>query len=256
MLECSDLRLSLNHKCILRGVNWQAQAGEVTAIIGPNGAGKSSLLKVFLGLLKPTSGQVRIHGKCLSAWSSEILATKRAYMAQSSFPKFSLPVYEYLCLARLQISESQNQCDANVESIIKHLEIIHLAQKNIDELSGGEFQRIELARVWCQMLDANGVEGKLLMLDEPSSALDIHQSSRLYTLLRDFTAQGGTVVLVEHDINLAARFCDSLLLLKNGQTVAQGRVRDIFQQGNVNQCFDVAGTLVRNEAADRAFFSV
>lgn len=225
-------------------------------IVGPNGAGKSTLLKLLLGLEAADSGDVCFREQPLSSWDVKSLANLRAYMAQTSVARLALPVFEYLALARIHKVESQQTRDNFVNKVINSLALSHLATKSIDRLSGGEFQRVELAKAWCQLLDENGVEDKLLVLDEPSSALDIHQTQRLYGNLKQFTENGGTVIVVEHDINLAARFGDNILMLRDGEKIAFGAVRHVFSCENINKCFDVNGSVLYDAVTDSVTFHI
>lgn len=246
MIECQHLHCRLHGRTVVKDINWQFEAGQISAIVGPNGAGKSTLLKAMLGIYQTRMGEVHLQGRALESWHIEELAKRRAYMAQASRARFRLPVYEYLALARVHQRESQTQCDTRVAEVIRLLDIAHLASKDIDCLSGGEFQRVELARVWCQLLSEKGVQDTLLLLDEPASALDIRQTQHLYQYLRRFCDCGGTVVVVEHDINLAARFCDQLLMMRKGHLLAAGSMATTFTEDNINRCFDVAGRVLHD----------
>ena len=254
MLECHNIGFSIGDSRLLQDISWSFAQRQITALVGPNGAGKSTLLKVLLGINKGNAGSVTLANKGLEHWSIQDLAHVRAYMAQKTLAQLSLPVFEYLTLARIHQREDAYQRDSYVNQVIQQLDLGHLATKNIDRLSGGEFQRVELARAWCQLLDQQGIQGKLLLLDEPSSALDISQSQRLYQHLKAFTANGGTVIVVEHEINLAARFCDQILMLRQGQQVAAGDISSTFTQDNINRCFDVNGrTLVDQNSGSISF---
>lgn len=256
MLECLNLFYEIDRQPLVRNVSWGFTPEKITAVIGPNGAGKSTLLKLLLGLTKPTSGQVTLQQQPLSSWPLATLAEKRAYVSQQSITPIRLPVFEYLGLSRIQRRESIQQRDRQVNYIIHKLELHDLARKSVDTLSGGEFQRVELARVWCQLLHQNSVANTLLVLDEPTSALDIRQTERLYQNLQVFTQNGGTVIIVEHNINQAARYCDELIMLKAGECIAAGTTNTIFTEENINFCFNVQGHLLTNQHSSSMTFSL
>lgn len=256
MIECSNLRYTIEQECLLNDFSWAFPEQKISAIIGPNGAGKSTLLKLILGILTPSQGRVSIKNRQLESWPLNTLAHIRAYMAQKSIVQLRIPVYEYLALARIQRAESVRQCEFWVNHTIHTLDLGSLAQKTLDCLSGGEFQRVELARAWCQLISKNQLKDTILLLDEPSSALDIHQTDKLYKNLQTFVSFGGSVIIVEHDINLAARYSDQILMLKAGECIAAGNTTDVFTQPNINQCFDVHGHLINDQQASTLTFSL
>ncbi|MDM7861134.1 ATP-binding cassette domain-containing protein [Alteromonas sp. ASW11-36] len=256
MLDCHNISYSIGKNTLLRYVSWQFAQGKITSIIGANGAGKSTLLKGLLGIVKPDVGRVDFQGVALSEWTLQELALRRAYMAQHGTQRLALPVVEYLLLARVHYTESQSSAEQHVQHVINELDLIAMMFKRLDELSGGEYQRVELARAWCQLLDHQQLDGKLLLLDEPGSALDINQSQKLYQYLRKFVAAGGSVIVVEHDLNVAAKYCDEMLLLKQGQCLAAGKTNEVFTQTNLNQCFNVNGQVVHDEKRGVMSFSL
>lgn len=256
MIDCQRVSYQIRGAYLLKDVSWRFATGKISAIIGANGAGKSTLMRSFLGAVTPQSGDIRFAGRPLAQWSLQSLARQRAYMSQSGASRLNLTVIEYLLLARVNFNESQSTTDRHVENVVERLSLEALALKHIDELSGGEYQRVELARAWCQLVEDEQLNGKLLLLDEPASALDIGQSQNLYQYLQRFASLGGTVIVVEHDINTAARYCDEILLLKNGRCVAAGSTSSVFTESNINQCFSVNGQLLRNGANNGLSFSL
>ena len=194
MINCNDIHYQINGNLILDCVSWRVEPGKINTILGANGAGKSSLFKVALGLVSPQKGKVIFDKQPLHKWNGEELAKRRAYMSQTNMIPFSIPVYEYLSLARLHFIESQNETNKAVETIIELLNLNALAQKNIDQLSGGEWQRVDLARTWCQLLNEQQFSNTVLMLDEPASALDIHQTQQLYQRLADYVSLGLSLI--------------------------------------------------------------
>ncbi|MBO1255369.1 ATP-binding cassette domain-containing protein [Alteromonas sp. 5E99-2] len=256
MINCNDIRYQVNGNLILDCVSWRVEPGKINTILGANGAGKSSLFKVALGIISPQDGKIIFDKKPLNKWQGEALAKRRAYMSQANIIPFSIPVYEYLSLARLHFIESTKETNKAVETVIELLDLIALAKKNINQLSGGEWQRVDLARTWCQLLNEEQFSNTVLMLDEPASALDIHQTQHLYQCLAHYVSLGGTVVAIEHDINTAARYSDDLLLLKNGRVLVQGPVNETFTSDYINTCFDVKGEVTFNNKHNTLSFFI
>lgn len=254
MLECHDLSFTVADKPILYPLSFAFTQGAITSVIGPNGAGKSTFLKALLGLFPNASGEVLFKQKPLQAWPSVELASQRAYVSQQKQPRYAIPVFEYLCLARLQYGETQAVIDAAVSCVLDELRLDNFANQSLDTLSGGEFQRVELARAWCQLHAEEGFAGTILILDEPASALDIHQSYHLYQHLDAFVQRGGSVIIVEHDINLAARHSHEMLILDKGRTLAAGKVEHVFTQTHLNQAFAVDGQVVTDETQQKPVF--
>ena len=256
MIECRNICFSISSSTLLHDISWSFSPRKITAILGANGAGKSTFMRTLLGGLKPDSGSVEYQGKSLRQWSLQELALSRAYMAQSGNVRLGISVLDYLLLARVHRREDQAIADRYVQDVIQTLVLDSLVFKNIDELSGGEYQRVELARAWSQLVDENQLQNKLLLLDEPASALDINQSQKLYHYLKHFVAAGGSVVVVEHDLNMAAKFCDEIILLRDGECLAAGDKHGVFTEANINSCFNVSGHLVRDENRNTVSFSL
>lgn len=271
MISCANVHYSIKGADLLSDVSLSLEKQKITAILGPNGAGKSTLLKILLGIHIPGQGEVYFDGKTLSDWTNAELAFKRAYMAQAVKVQLNMPVYEYLALSRIHCIESQLVTDRVVEHIIALLGLHDIACENVSTLSGGEWQRVDLARAWCQLFQYSDFtlqpndnhayksseqvfDDTMLVLDEPGAALDIHQTQRLYDNLTLFTQRGGTVVIVEHDINLAARFCENLVFIKQGRIVKQGASADTFQTKVIQLCFDVQGKVIQDEVRNICSF--
>ena len=212
--------LSFSYPCgrkILEDISFTAGAGECLAVLGNNGAGKSTLLKCFSRILRPQSGRVLVDGRDILTLPLEELARTSALMAQSA-PLPRLTVYDTLLLGRKpHMKWGVSQRDrAVVADTLRQLELEPFAMRYPDQLSGGEQQKILLARALVQ-------EPKLLLLDEPTSSLDLKNQYEVLALVRRFCRERGiTAVLVIHDLNLALRFCDRFLFLHGGRVFACG----------------------------------
>ena len=203
----------------LESVSLQMEAGGFWGIIGPNGSGKSTLLKLAAGILPPSSGSVHLRGKRFSSLSRRQVARQLAYLPQSVMPTFDYNVREIVCLGRyphLQGIGFLGPRDRDVvDCSMEQAQIEDLAQRRLSELSGGQRQRAYLAAALAQ-------EPQLLLLDEPIAALDFDHQYRFFELLSHLTEKGLAVAAVLHDLNLAARYCRSFVLLDKGRLIATG----------------------------------
>lgn len=201
---------------VLQDVTTRLPAGAITGIIGPNGAGKSTLLQLLCGLLEPDSGTVEIDGRPLEAYGPRARARLVAYMPQSVQPTFSLSVREVVALGRyphLGPFGALGESDfAIVDACLAQTESTAFAERDFLSLSGGERQRVILASVLAQ-------EPQLLLLDEPTSALDLPHEVAFFRQLQELAVRELGIVVVTHDINMAAQFCDKLIVIGRDHTV-------------------------------------
>ncbi len=220
LLHVDGLGVHLSGKPIVRNLGFQLDAGEMLVILGPNGAGKSTLLKGLAGEHKMGAGQVMFVGRALSNWSNRDLARHRAVMPQRVEVNFPLTVEEIVRLGRPP--EPLSKSMPVLSELMELLDITHLRHRLAPGLSGGEQQRVQLARVLAQVWSTAGPV--LLLLDECTSALDPAHQQQVFSLLRRLAKQRGFGVLaVAHDLNLAARFADRLMLLHQGQSYISGQ---------------------------------
>lgn len=217
VLKVDDVNLQLGKKPILQQVSLRVDRGEFVVLLGPNGAGKSSLLKLISGEHRMQQGQVSVAGKALKAWRRSELARHRAVMPQRVEVNFPFTAREVVALGCPAGSKASR--NALIEQLLSRLEVGELADRLIGTLSGGEQQRVQLARVLAQLWEENGP--RLLLLDECTSALDPAQQQLVFGLLRELASQRGYAVLaVVHDLNLAAAHADRLTVMQGGRVVA------------------------------------
>lgn len=229
-----DLQLNLGHKTILEQVSAEFHAGELTILLGPNGTGKSSLLKVLTQEL-PIKGEVFFDDKPVQQWPSRTLAKHLGVLPQSSSLVFNFTAREVVELGGIALD-----CPNDV---IKHLAIRnmkltgteHLVDRAYPSLSGGEKQRVHLARVLTQ-LEQSG-ERKILLLDEPTAALDLSHQHQTLTLAKKLAAEGAAVLIVMHDLNLAAQYADRVMILNEGNIVADGHPWQVITERNIEQVY-------------------
>lgn len=249
MFKCVDVSLQIGKAHLLNNINFEFARNKITAILGANGAGKSSLLKVLLHQHKASRGEVLFDEIVLADQSLSTLAKARAYVAQKQFINLNLKVFEYLLLARQHINEDMDMATDLVSASAHEYGITKLLNHELTAVSGGELQLIEFTRAYLQLADlsqtaSNTLNNKCLLLDEPASALDIKQTQHLYTYIQRFKNLGGTVILVDHDINAMAAIADDIVMMKGGEVMASGEVKQVFTQSAINQCFDIQGQLL------------
>lgn len=216
ILETEKLSFSYGRNAVLRDVSVQIPHGSMTAILGKNGVGKSTLLKIFDGLLPPGNGIVRIQDAELHTLSRRELARQVAYVPQQ-VRSTGFTVYEVVSMGRRpHIKCCMTTRDTEIiEEVLDILELSHLAHRSVRHLSGGELQKVIIARALAQ-------EPGILLLDEPTSNLDMHNQLEVMNLIRDAVRYRGISALVSiHDVNLALQFSDHFILLKDGQVRCQ-----------------------------------
>ena len=213
------------------------EGGQLLGLIGPNGAGKSTLLSLISGYIKPDCGEVSLSGQPLSRYSPRQLARSRALVTQHMDSAFDWQVGEFIRLG-------QGHVGAPCAGIIEAMGIGHLLERGVLSLSGGELQRVTIARALNQLAISpsapvgEGTAPRLLLLDEPTSALDIGQQQNLMRLLRRLAGVPHiAVVCVLHDLNLAARYCDRLWLMEKGQLCASGTPAEVLSAQRIESVF-------------------
>lgn len=228
ILDARDLTFRYPHALhdAVHGVSFAVAAGEFVALIGPNGSGKTSLLRVALGVYAPASGVAHILDRPASAWPRRELARVVGVVTQREDNLFPQRVSETVRLGRyahrgLWGAEQASDREA-VARALEQCDVADLGDRWLWSLSGGEYQRVRIARALAQ-------EPRLLVLDEPTAGLDLRHEMELFELVRRLVdRQGLAAVMVTHDVNLAARYADRVLLLSNGRTAAHGAPRDVL----------------------------
>lgn len=235
-LRTENLTVCYGTNTVLDGVSLTLPAGKTTALLGPNGCGKSTLLNCFSRLLIPQSGSVFLGDKPINAFSSRQLARRLALLPQHHLAPEGITVQELVSYGRNpwlslwgRLSVEDN---AQVNDAMSQTRIQHLADRRLTALSGGQRQRAFLAMVLAQ-------NTPVVLLDEPTTYLDINHQVELMRLMGELRAQGKTVVAVLHDLNQASRYCDSLVVMANGQVMAQGTPEEVMNPGLLRTVFSV-----------------
>jgi iron complex transport system ATP-binding protein len=226
-LTAQQLRYSLGSRRLINDVSLSINSGEMVAIIGPNGAGKSTLLRLLTGYLAPGCGECQLLGRPLEQWQPQQLAKVRAVMRQHSDLAFPFTVEEVVSMGRAP--HGKRDAQRAVQHVMAQTDCLELAQRDYRQLSGGEQQRVQLARVLAQLWQPQPTPA-WLFLDEPTSALDLYHQQHTLRLLRTLTRQQPIAVCcVLHDLNLAALYADRILLMHQGQLVATGTPQEVLQ---------------------------
>lgn len=255
MLEARTLSVSIDRKPIVTSVDFSALAGEVTTIVGPNGSGKSTLLKALCRDL-PYTGTVSINGRDLIDLKPHEVATLRAVLPQASVLTFPFTVHEVI---RMGLTSGVSGAGQRAEALLpaealKRVDLNGFGGRMYQSLSGGEQQRVQLARVLCQVWQPtlDGVP-RFLLLDEPVSSLDIKHQLLIMDIARDFARQGGGVVAILHDLNLAALYADKVMALRRGRSAAFGTPADVLNRELVRDVFDCELDTIERPSGGRIF---
>jgi iron complex transport system ATP-binding protein len=246
MLQVRDIRFDYARP-VLKGVSFDVGDAELVAVLGPNGSGKSTLLKIVVGILKPASGSMLIDDRNLGSMSRRERARLIGYVAQDSSVKFPLSVMEFVLQGRFAqgrivgFESDEDIYEAN--RVMELTEISEFSGRLVMELSGGERQRVMLAR-------ALASRPRLLILDEPVANLDIAHQVKMLNLVSSLTAGGSmSAIVVTHELNLAAEFATSALLLKSGEVIDHGSPREVMTEGRLKAVFDTDLMIDTNPAS-------
>ena len=248
MIDINNLVVHRGRSTIISDVSFRVAQGEVMAVVGSNGAGKSTLLRAIAGDLPFASGTIEVAGLAVSDDNALKLARRRAILSQSTVLSFGFRVFEVVQLGRLPHAATSTSRTDELRIIQECLDVAgvsHLRDRSYPSLSGGEQQRVQIARALAQVWDV-AAEDRVLLLDEPTSALDMrHQQGTLATLRRLADA-GSTVLVILHDLNLAARYADRCLLLHGGAIEAVGRPAAVFTPTLLSRAFGVRTTILEH----------
>jgi iron complex transport system ATP-binding protein len=232
---------------VLEGVSLSVERGAAVGILGPNGSGKTTLLKMLAGVLRPDAGTVRLDGTAIKALRRGAVARRIAIVPQETHPAFEYTVLEMVLMGRyphLGAFEIEGPDDLRLaREALAGTGTAGLEGRGFHTLSGGEKQRVVIAAALAQAAD-------VLLLDEPTASLDLAYQLEVAALLRRLNRERGcTLVLSTHDLNLAAAVCDSLMLMRDGRTLASGRTSDVLTRDNIRRTFDVEAEVSRHDAA-------
>jgi iron complex transport system ATP-binding protein len=255
MFAAYDLTVRVNRSTLLSGVSVAAIPGQITAVVGPNGAGKSTLVRAMAGDLTVTAGEIVMGGRPLARWRAADAARTRAVLLQHAPMGFAFTAFEVALLGRAPHAATVGRARnlAIARAALAAADVAHLRERLYPTLSGGERQRVQLARALAQIWDVAPDAPRYLLLDEPTAALDLAHQHRMLQCLRAWAARGAGVLLVLHDLNLAAEYADRVLVLQNGRTRACGPPADALVPTTIEEVFGVRVTLVDLPDRSRPF---
>jgi iron complex transport system ATP-binding protein len=243
VFEAKSASYRVGAKALVADASLALEAGKVTVIVGPNGAGKSSLLRLLSGEITPSSGDILSFGAPLTAIPVWRLACRRAVMAQANRLAFPFAVHEVVRLGIEGIGRGRPDAAITglIEAALGQADALHLAGRDFQTLSGGEQQRVHFARVLCQLEAGASLEPEqALFLDEPTASLDLRHQIALLQAARAIAAPGRRAVLaVLHDLNLAAAYADTLVVMDRGRIVAAGEPHAVLTRECLREVFGV-----------------
>jgi iron complex transport system ATP-binding protein len=235
---------------LLHGIDLTVDRGQILGLAGPNGAGKTSLLRLMAGDIPLSAGRVLIGDRPLAEWPRRALARHLAYLPQLSLLNFPYTVEEVVALGRIPHDSGAGRDHEIMTEVMAAADITPLRQRLYTRLSGGEKQRVQLARILAQIWDADTRTGGLLLLDEPTAALDLAHQQLVLAAVRNLAARGCAVVLVIHDLNLMAAIADRIAVLQGGRLVAAGTPSAVFTEALFREVFAIDVLIQRHP--DRA----
>ena len=252
-ISAQDLSYQIQAETLLDSVDLHADQGQLVGLIGPNGAGKSTLLRAISGILNYREGTVRLDGDDLKSLSSRDIAAGLALIPQIApythgFTSMELVLMgRYPHLGRFQIEGKED--DRIARDAMRLTRTEQFADRTLDTLSGGERQRVFVSRALAQ-------QPRVLLLDEPTSNLDVLHQLKVLDLVRQLIDDGLTAVAAIHDLNMAARYCDRLVLLKNGRVLAEGSPEEVLVPETIRSAFGVRAAVYRDAMTDSLAISV
>ncbi|TCT18099.1 heme ABC transporter ATP-binding protein [Thiobaca trueperi] len=250
-LEAHGLRLIRNGRALIDGVSFSLHPGEVLVILGANGAGKSTLLRCLSGELTPDAGEIRLNGVPLGRWSAADCARRRATLPQQSPLSFPFTALEVAAMGRIPHGDPGASDTRIAVEALAAAEVAHLAERRYTTLSGGERQRVHLARILAQLwTPLPDDEPRYLLLDEPTASLDLAHQHATLDLARRWTDRRIGVLVVLHDLNLAAQYGDRIALMKAGRLLAVDRPQVVLEPANIEHVFGLPVRVIPHPELD------
>lgn len=241
--NANNISATFSNGFSLHNISLTLEPGEVVGLIGPNGSGKSTLLNVLQGTLPRNSGDILVDGEKLERMSGNKRAQTIGYMAQQGDIHWPLSVEKIIALGRTPYADKKGSVDVGflIERAMEMTDVLHLRERRATELSGGEKARVLLARVLVG-------EPSIIFADEPVAALDPSHQLSVMNMLRGFASKGGSSLVVLHDLTLAARYCDRLVLLDSGRSVTSGAPSQVLTHDILWDVYGIRAKLLNDEA--------
>lgn len=242
-LSANNVSLRMSTASLLSDIDLDVRPGSITTVLGPNGAGKTTLLRVLTGELQADSGAVVLNGRALSAWTPRQRARMMAVLPQHSLLNFPFTAAEVVMLGRTPHDSGAAYDREVVAQALRAVDGEYLTERVYTQLSGGEKQRVHLARVLAQIWAPCAEGGRFLLLDEPTSSFDLAHQQLTLEVVRSLAHQGVGVLMVIHDLNLAARCAHQMLLMQCGRIAVAGAPADVLQRDVIARVFQVEATI-------------
>ncbi len=240
IIEVKDLCFSYGKKSTLRNIDLSLRPGEIVGMVGPNGSGKSTLIKCLNGILRPTQGRVRLCGDDIGALEPREVARRVGYVPQGMSDMYSATVFDTVLMGRIPYLRWQpTEHDIRVASnVLRSLGLTDFSMHDVSRLSGGEKQKVMVARALAQ-------EPKVLLLDEPTSNLDLKHQMEVMEIITRQAEEGISALVSVHDLNLALRYCDRFIMLKEGMVFAEGG-KEMFTTGSIETVYGINVSVLDN----------
>ena len=257
ILVARNIGVEIEGVSLLKEVSLDIKSGEVLAIIGPNGSGKSTFLKTICGEQPLNCGHVELNGRPLDQWSDNERARQLAVLPQNSTLSFPFTAREVVSLARAPHHTGKRRDSEIVDEVLEYLDVAYLTNRLYPNLSGGEQQRVQLARVLAQIWpDSSDVsEPKLLLLDEPASSFDLAHQKLLMAATRQQSHRQTGVIVVLHDLNMAMACADRVAVFSCGRVTALGKVNDTLTESIIESTFSVKPHFIEDVKTGRRFLA-
>lgn len=247
-LRADTITLAYKKHPIIKELSLSVTNASFTAIIGPNGCGKSTLLRALSRLIKPQSGNVILDGKNIHEMATKDVARRLGLLSQRQQPMESITVFELVARGRFPYQSFFNQwSEADEKAVFNAMtsaNVTEFSQRSLSELSGGQSQRAWIAMILAQ-------ETPLLLLDEPTTYLDITHQIEILDLMKKLNQQGRTIVTVLHDLNQACRYADHLIAMRDGKIIRQGDPKDIVNENLIKEVFDLSSLIIDDPVTGR-----
>lgn len=252
-LQVQNLKFGYKRGLVLKDISFNIEKGQFISIIGPNGSGKSTILKLLNNLYSPKKGNIFIEGKNIYGYKKRDLAQKIALVPQDTFLDYEFTVEDVVLMGRHPYKKRFQKEDENdfkiVEEALKMTNTLHLRDKLITEISGGERQRVVIARALAQ-------NPSIILLDEPTSHLDINHQIEILNLLKRLNQEKSTtIVIVIHDINIASRYSDEIIMINEGKIVGIGRPEEVITKKNIEETYNLKVIIEKNRVTNKIYLT-
>ncbi|KQC07850.1 MAG: hypothetical protein APR54_05485 [Candidatus Cloacimonas sp. SDB] len=251
MINLEKVSAGYLHQEVIHAVDLKFEAGEFCAILGPNGAGKSTLLKAIPGYLSRSAGEISIMHKTLEQWKRKELAKKISLIPQDFQLQFDFTVTDLVLMGRFPYTNSlqnySHKDKSKVNEVLKLLDLYKYKNKMFSQLSGGEKQRVSIARALVQETD-------VILMDESFSHLDINHQIEIMNIITGINRQlGKLIILVSHNINLAAEYCDRIIFIKDGRISKDGKPLEIINKANLQEIYGMELEIAKNPVSQKPY---